>query len=112
MSCTAMPPPRPSSPRSSIGARAGRAAHEHGADLRIWLARRRLAAAAAVRRADVPLTVFGVALAMERNPAVVDAFLQAGHEIASHGWRWINYQNVPEADERAHMARAVEIHRS
>jgi allantoinase len=61
-------------------------------------------------RYDIPLTVFGVAMALERHPAVVDAFLQAGHEIASHGWRWINYQSVPEAIEREHMARAIEIH--
>ena len=47
------------------------------------------------RRYDLPLTVYGVAMAMERNPAAVEAFLKAGHEIASHGWRWINYQHVP-----------------
>jgi putative urate catabolism protein len=58
----------------------------------------------------VPVTVFGVAMAMERHPAVVEAFLQSGHEIASHGWRWINYQDVPEDVEREHMARAIEIH--
>ena len=58
----------------------------------------------------VPVTVFGVAMAMERNPAVVEAFLEAGHEIASHGWRWINYQDVPEAVEREHMARAIDLH--
>jgi allantoinase len=63
------------------------------------------------RRYDMPLTVFGVAMAMERNPAVVDAFLKAGHEIASHGWRWINYQSVPLELEREHMQRAIEIHR-
>jgi len=63
------------------------------------------------RRYDTPLTVFGVAMAMERNPAVVDAFLKAGHEIASHGWRWINYQSVPLELEREHMQRAIEIHR-
>ena len=61
-------------------------------------------------RYDTPVTVFGVAMAMARNPAAVEAFLQAGHEIASHGWRWINYQDVPEAVEREHMARAIEIH--
>jgi allantoinase len=61
-------------------------------------------------RYDLPLTVFGVAMAMERHPAVVEAFLQAGHEIASHGYRWINYQAVPEVLEREHMARAIEIH--
>src|SRR5918994_1735255 len=62
-------------------------------------------------RHELPLTVFGVAMAMERNPAVVDAFLKAGHEIASHGWRWINYQHVPLEVEREHMQRAIEIHR-
>ena len=59
---------------------------------------------------ELPLTVFGVAMAMERHPAAVDAFLRAGHEIASHGYRWINYQAVPEAVEREHMARAIELH--
>jgi allantoinase len=60
---------------------------------------------------NVPITVFGVAMAMERNPAVVEAFLQAGHEIASHGWRWINYQDVPVRVEQEHMSRAIEIHK-
>jgi allantoinase len=58
---------------------------------------------------EMPLTIFGVAMAMARNPAVVDACLAAGHEIASHGYRWISYQNVDEAVEREHVARAVEI---
>ena len=50
-------------------------------------------------------------MAMERNPAAVEALLKPGNEIASHGWRWINYQYVPEAVEREHMQRAIEIHR-
>ena len=62
-------------------------------------------------RYEVPFTVYGIAMAMERNPAAVEAFLKAGHEIASHGLRWINYQHVPEAEERSHMQRAIEIHR-
>ena len=62
-------------------------------------------------RYKAPVTVFGVAMAMERNPAVVEAMLEAGHEIASHGWRWINYQDVAERVEREHMARAIDIHR-
>jgi len=61
------------------------------------------------RKHHVPLTVFGVAMALERNPGVVEAFLKAGHEIASHGWRWINYQYVPLEVERSHMQRAIEI---
>ena len=62
------------------------------------------------RRQGLPLTVYGVAMALERNPAAVEAFLRAGHEIASHGWRWINYQHVPLEVEREHMQRAIEIH--
>lgn len=60
---------------------------------------------------DLPLTVFGVAMAMERNPAAVEAFLTAGHEICSHGYRWINYQDVPMDVEREHMQKAIEIFR-
>lgn len=59
---------------------------------------------------EVPVTVFGVAAAMEMNPAAVDAMLAADWEVASHGYRWIDYQYVPEDVERAHIARAVEIH--
>jgi putative urate catabolism protein len=57
----------------------------------------------------LPLTVFGVAMAMERNPAAVEAMLGAEWEIASHGWRWINYQHVDEATEHEHMQRAIDI---
>lgn len=58
---------------------------------------------------DIPVTVYGVAMAMERNPAAVEAMLEADWEIASHGYRWINYQFVPEVIEREHMQRAIEI---
>ncbi|MFM9971057.1 MAG: allantoinase PuuE [Burkholderiales bacterium] len=61
------------------------------------------------KRYDLPLTVFGVAMAMQRNPAAVEAFMKAGHEIASHGFRWINYQYIPIKTEREHMQRAIEI---
>ncbi len=60
---------------------------------------------------DLPLTVFAVAMAMQRNPEFISACLAAKHEIASHGWRWIHYQNMPIQEEREHMARAVQIHR-
>ena len=62
-------------------------------------------------RYEIPFTVYGVAMAMERNPAAVEAFLKAEHEVASHGWRWIDYQQVPEDVERQHMQQAIEIHR-
>ncbi|MDE8651314.1 allantoinase PuuE [Novosphingobium album (ex Liu et al. 2023)] len=58
----------------------------------------------------VPVTVFGVAKAMEMNPQAVAAMLAAGWEIASHGLRWIDYQYVPEEVERAHIAEAVALH--
>jgi allantoinase len=59
----------------------------------------------------LPLTVFGVAMALQRHPDAVAAFRELGHEIACHGLRWISYQNVDEATERAHMAKAVAIMR-
>jgi putative urate catabolism protein len=62
------------------------------------------------RRHQIPMTVYGVAMALERHPAVVEAFLKDGHEIASHGWRWISYQDTPIDVEREHMRRAIDIH--
>jgi len=58
----------------------------------------------------LPLTVFGVAQAMARNPAAVEAMLESGWEIASHGYRWIDYQHFPEEVEAEHIATAVKIH--
>ena len=59
---------------------------------------------------ETPVTVFGVAMALERNPDAVKAMQDAGWEIASHGYRWIDYQHVDAATERAHLARAIDIH--
>jgi len=58
----------------------------------------------------LPVTVFAVAQAMATNPQAVDAMLAADWEIASHGLRWIDYQYLPEATERAHIADAVALH--
>ena len=58
---------------------------------------------------DIPLTLFAVAMAIERNPAVAEAAMKAGHEICSHGYRWIDYRNVPEDIEREHLAKAIQI---
>jgi putative urate catabolism protein len=58
----------------------------------------------------LPVTVYGVAMALERNPEAVRAMLDAQWEIASHGWRWIDYQYMPEEEERAHLQKAIEIH--
>ena len=58
----------------------------------------------------LPLTVFAVAEALQRNPEVAAACRELGHEIACHGLRWISYQNIDEATERAHIRDAVAIH--
>jgi allantoinase len=57
----------------------------------------------------LPLTIFGVAMALKRHPEATAAFCQLGHEIACHGLRWISYQTVGEETERAHLAEAVQI---
>ena len=76
--------------------------YEYGARAGVWRVRRCL------REREVPVTVFGVGMALERNPRVVEALLKDGHEIACHGWRWISYQQADEQIEREDMARAVE----
>jgi len=77
--------------------------YEYGARAGLW----RLLRLFEARR--LPLTVFGVAQALERNRDAVAAFQELGHEVACHGLRWISYQHVDEALERAHMKEAVEI---
>jgi putative urate catabolism protein len=59
----------------------------------------------------LPVTVFGVAMALERNPRAVDAMWEAKWEIASHGYRWIDYQSIDEETERQHLKKAIELHR-
>jgi putative urate catabolism protein len=59
----------------------------------------------------MPVTVFGVAMALKRHPEAVAAFRELGHEIACHGLKWISYQNVDIDTERAHMKEAVAIMR-
>ena len=77
--------------------------YEYGSKSGVWRLLRLF------ERYSLPVTVFGVAMALERNPAAVEAFLEAGHEIASHGWRWINYQDVDAQTEREHIQRAIDI---
>jgi allantoinase len=57
---------------------------------------------------DIPVTVFGAALALERNPEAARAIRDAGYEVCSHGWRWVGFQDMSEEQERAEMKRAVE----
>jgi len=61
------------------------------------------------RQRQLPLTIFAVAMAAARNPNVIEAALSDGHEIAAHGWRWINYHGVSIDEERAHMQKAISI---
>ncbi|MYD77445.1 MAG: allantoinase PuuE [Gammaproteobacteria bacterium] len=56
---------------------------------------------------QVPLTIFAVGMAVERNPAVIEEMVRLGHEICSHGYRWIDYQYVPEEIEREHIDLAI-----
>ncbi len=56
---------------------------------------------------NIPITVFGVAMALERNPEVCNAIKNGNYEIACHGWRWIDYQNVKKKIEKEHMKKAI-----
>jgi putative urate catabolism protein len=77
--------------------------YEYGARTGVWRILREF------ERRRLPLTIFGVSMALERSPEVTAAFAELGHEIACHGWRWIHYQNVDEATEREHLRRGMEI---
>ncbi len=77
--------------------------YEYGARVGVWRFLREF------ERRGLPLTVFGVSMALERHPDLGAAFKELGHEIACHGWRWLNYQSVDEATERQHMQIGMEI---
>ncbi len=79
--------------------------YEYGSRAGLW----RVLRAFESRR--LPMTVFGVAMALQRHPEAVAAFQELGHEIACHGLRWISYQGIDVATERAHLAEAVAIQR-
>jgi allantoinase len=77
--------------------------YEYGSRAGFWRVLREF------ERRQLPVTFFAVAMAMQRNPDAVAAMLEGGHEIANHGLRWISYQMVDEATERAHMQEAIAI---
>ena len=79
--------------------------YEYGARAGFWRLHRLFTGS------DLPVTVFGVAMALERNPDAVAAMKSAEWEIASHGYRWIDYQNIDESTEREHLRQALEIHK-
>ena len=72
--------------------------YEYGSRAGVWRLLREF------EKRGLPLTVFGVGMALERHPELTAAFVELGHEIACHGWRWIHYQAIDEATEREHMA--------
>ncbi len=76
--------------------------YEYGSRAGVWRVLRMF------EQRDLPLTVFGVAMALQRNAEATAAMLELGHEIAGHGWRWIDYQFVDEDTERKHLALAVQ----
>ena len=59
----------------------------------------------------IPITIFGVGMALEKNPEICKAIKSADYEVASHGWRWIDYQNIKKTDERSHMKSAINTHK-
>jgi allantoinase len=76
--------------------------YEYGSRVGAWRILREF------EKRGLPLTIFGVGMALERHPEVARACVELGHEIASHGWRWISYQQVGEDTERADMQRAID----
>ena len=77
--------------------------YEYGSRAGVWRILREF------EKRGLPLTVFGVSMALQRHPQLVEALQSAGHEIACHGWRWIHYQEVDEDTERKHMHHAIEV---
>jgi putative urate catabolism protein len=76
--------------------------YEYGSRVGVWRLLREF------ERRKLPLTVFGVGMALERHPEVAHACVELGHEIACHGWRWVHYQTVDEATEREHVRLGVQ----
>lgn len=76
--------------------------YEYGSRVGVWRLLRLF------RRYEIPITAFVVGMAAERHPDVVRALVDEGHEICSHGYRWIEYQYIPESVEREHIRLAVD----
>lgn len=77
--------------------------YEYGSRVGVWRILKEF------EKRGLPLTVFGVGMALQRHPELTAAFVELGHEIACHGWRWIHYQHVDEAVEREHMRLALDV---
>ncbi|MCK6394754.1 allantoinase PuuE [Zoogloea sp.] len=77
--------------------------YEYGSRVGVWRFLREF------ERRGLPMTIFGVSMALQRHPELTAAFKELGHEIACHGWRWIHYQGMDEATEREHLRIGMEI---
>jgi putative urate catabolism protein len=77
--------------------------YEYGSRAGVWRILREF------EKRKLPLTIFGISMALARNPDVTQAFVDLGHEIACHGLRWIHYQNIDEKTEREHLEQGVRI---
>lgn len=71
--------------------------YEYGSRAGVWRILREF------EQRGLPMTIFGVGMALQRYPELLDVFMRNGYEIANHGLRWIHYQNLPEATERRHI---------
>ena len=58
----------------------------------------------------IPITIFGVGMALEKNPEICKAIIESNYEVASHGWKWIDYQNIKKSEEKKHMQLAIKMH--
>jgi len=58
----------------------------------------------------IPVTIFGVGMALAKNPQICKVLKSSNYEVASHGWRWIDYQNIKKSEEKKHMKMAINIH--
>jgi allantoinase len=74
---------------------------EYGARVGFWRILRM------VEERNLPMTIFGCALALERHPSAAAAIRRAGFDVCCHGWRWIKHYELAEADERDHIGRAI-----
>lgn len=77
--------------------------YEYGSRAGVWRVLREF------ERRGLPMTIFAIGMALERNPEVGHAFVELGHEIACHGYRWIHYQSLPESLEKEHCQRCIEV---
>ena len=91
-----------------IGAKAIKGRHismesiyEYGSKVGFWRLDRLF------KEKKIPVTIFGVGLALDQNPEVCEAIKKGDYEVAAHGYRWIDYQNIKKSVEKKHMHQAI-----